>query len=79
MGGEICHRRGKERGPWYEIKCVRETIIDKEANGKDASFERGLLESWSKYPGWEAARTALDTLGKSKSKRFSAAGNVLHP
>lgn len=59
MGGEVCKIKGRERGPWYEIKCVRETIKLKEASGEDASFERGLLKSWSKYEGWEDAGKKL--------------------
>ena len=59
MGGEVCKHKGSERGPWYEIKCVRETITLKEAKGQDATFERGLLKSWSKYPGWEDAASAI--------------------
>jgi len=55
MGGEICYQKGRERGPWFEIKCVREIIISKEAKGKDVSFERELLKSWSRYEGWEDA------------------------
>lgn len=59
MGGEVCYKRGRERGPWYEINCVRETIVNKEARGEDASFERGLLKSWSKFPGWKDAKKPL--------------------
>ena len=58
MGG-ACHHKGRERGPWYEIKCVREVIFEKEANGEDTSFERGLLKDWKKYPGWEDAGKPL--------------------
>ncbi len=56
MGGEICYQKGKERGPWFEIKCVRETIMSKEAKGEDATFERNLLKAWSEYKGYESAR-----------------------
>jgi len=59
MGGEVCRHKGKERGPWYEIKSVMAIIISKEAKGHDASFERGLLKSWSKYPGWKDAANAI--------------------
>ena len=59
MGGEISHQKGKERGPWFEIQCVREIIISKEAKGEDTSFERKLLKSWGRYKGWESARKAL--------------------
>lgn len=64
MGGEICYQKGRERGPWYEIKTVVDIIILKEANGKDATFERKLLKSWAKYQGYESAGEALRTLGK---------------
>ena len=26
MGGEVCKRKGYERGPWYEIKNVADVI-----------------------------------------------------
>ena len=35
-----------ERGVWYELKCVRENIAIKEAQGKDASFEQELYRVW---------------------------------
>jgi len=38
-----------------QIKGVRDVIKGKEARGEDASFERRLLKSWSKYEGWEEA------------------------
>ena len=66
MGGGICHQKGKERGAWFEIQCVKNDILSKEAKGEDASFERSLLKSWAKYPGWEDAQNALSSLGKSK-------------
>ena len=72
MGGGVCHQKNKERGAWYEIECVKQDIIAKEADGEDASFERSLLRAWSKYPGWEDASVALDAIGtrkKSKSRR----------
>lgn len=77
MGGEVCYQAGKERGPWYEIKCIKENINSKESRNEDASFERGLLESWGKYPGWETAKDALRTLGKSKSGGVKALGGSL--
>ena len=62
MGGEVCYQKGKERGPWFEIKCVADTIRAKEAKGQDASFERVLLKSWSRYEGYEGAKEALSAL-----------------
>jgi len=55
MGRQDCRKKYFETGNWFQIKCVREDIISKEAKGIDASFERGLLKSWAKYPGWEDA------------------------
>ena len=55
MGGEVCYRKGYERGPWYEIKCIKEIIVNKKARGEDAKFEESLLRSWSKYPGYKDA------------------------
>lgn len=55
MGRMNCHKKHEETGNWYQIKCIRADILYKESNGMDASFERSLLKSWSKYPGWEEA------------------------
>lgn len=68
MAGGVCYKKGKEQGSWFEIKCVKDTILLKEANGEDASYERSLLKSWSKYPGWKNAGVVLGTLSKSKSR-----------
>ena len=59
MGGEVCYRKGGERGPWYAIECVRRDILSKEDRGINATFERCLLKSWSEYPGWEGAGKPL--------------------
>lgn len=59
MSVRVCYQKHHEQGTWYEIKCVKEVIIAKELKGKDASFERGLLKSWAKYPGYEKAKEAL--------------------
>jgi len=60
MRGAPCYQKGKEHGPWYEIKCTADVIRSKEARGEDASFERELLRSWAKYPSWEDAGNALN-------------------
>ena len=65
MGGEVNHRKGHERGLWYEIQCIADTIKSKEAKGKDASFERDLLRSWAKYEGCERAKEALASCGSA--------------
>lgn len=59
MGGELNFRKGYKRGPGFEIQCVREIIASKESEGQEATFERELLKSWSKYPGYEKAKEAL--------------------
>ena len=63
-----CHREGYEQGPWYEIKCTQEVIRSVEARGRDASFEREILRSWSKYPGYGGAKGALASLGSGNQK-----------
>jgi len=68
MGGEVCYQKGKERGPWFEIKCVKEIILSKEIKGEDATFERNLLRSWSEYPGWGNAEMPPRNATKSKIK-----------
>ncbi len=65
MGGN-CHQKGKERGYWFEVQCVKNDIISKESRGEDASFERNLLKSWGKYPGWESA---LEMLPRKRRNR----------
>ena len=54
--------------PLLEIETIRKIIVEREKRGEEAYFERSLLKSWSKYPGYETARDALRTLGKSKSR-----------
>jgi len=58
MGG-VSKQKGRQRGVAYDIKCVADAIKAKEAVGQDASFERGLLRSWSKHEGYEGAKEAL--------------------
>ena len=58
----VAKKSGKEQGAWYEIKVVTDIIKLKEAQGKDASFERGLLRAWSKHKGYELAKQALAEL-----------------
>jgi len=60
MSGGSCHQKGRERGPWFEIECVKKDIISKEAKGIDTSFEKGLLKSWVKYPGYKNALTPVE-------------------
>jgi len=77
MGGD-CHRKGYERGAWYEILCLKNNIISKESKGETDTFGRVLLKSWSHYPGFERAKQALAECdravagrhGKSKSRGF---------
>ena len=56
MGDKVSHKKNEEKGNWYQIKCVKDVVTNKEARREDASFERELLMSWSKYKGWEDAR-----------------------
>lgn len=58
----VCYTKGKERGAWFEIKCIADIVRSKESKGKDASFERDLLKSWSKYRGYEDAKGVLTSL-----------------
>ena len=53
MGGEVCKTKGKERGPWYEVKTVYDVIISMEKQGNNASFERGLLKAWKHNPSYK--------------------------
>ena len=77
MGG-ICRTKYKERGAWFEIKCVKNDIISKEAKGVDASFERKLLRAWAKVPGYESAQDELGSLKKSKSEGLKGGKGLQH-
>ena len=48
-----------------QIKSIVDIIRIKEAQGHDASYERGLLKIWSKVEGYEAAEQALADLQTS--------------
>ena len=63
MGG-ISRRKGKEAGAIFEINAVANTIKLMEAQGKDTTFERNLLKSWSRYKGYELAKQVLANLQK---------------
>ena len=60
---KIKHR---EKGASFEINAVADIIKIREAQGKDATFERDLLKHWSKHKGYESAKKVLDKLGGSK-------------
>ena len=59
MGDKASHKKGEEKGIWYQIKCTKDVVRNKEARGEDASFEKNLLKSWGEHPGWEDARKCL--------------------
>lgn len=47
-GGGNCFRPGEERGPWFELKCIRENIDCRAAEGDPAEYERRLYLYWIK-------------------------------
>lgn len=53
MGGEVCYRQGYERGPWFEMFCLRRIIAHLVITGKDADFEKELLAAWQKIPEYQ--------------------------
>jgi len=63
--GGICYRKGKERGAWYEIECMKQSIIGREAGGQRDNFGRDLLKAWSEYPGYEGAEEALNACNRA--------------
>ena len=71
MGDKESHKKGEEKGNWYQIKCVKEVIAHKEARGEDTRFEKELLESWARYLGWEEAGAPLSVSEKSTPRHFS--------
>jgi len=64
LDDDIGKHRNVKRGPQYEIACIKNVIVDKEARGMDASYERELLKAWAKHPGYEGAKQALASCGK---------------
>ena len=40
--------KGKEKGLWYEVKILKETIALRKKLGKDTKFEEKLLKEWRK-------------------------------
>lgn len=63
MTGGRCYKRGSERGAWYELKCLHETIAALEASGGDAGWERQLLAAWLKVPEYSAGEKELRGMG----------------
>ena len=54
----ICYAKNRERGLWFEIKCLEENIALKERMGKDTSFEKSILKSYRQYSEREYALTS---------------------
>jgi len=54
----------KQKGAEYDIQSIAGIIMGKEKRGLDATFERDLLKSWAKYPGYESAKGVLEKLPK---------------
>lgn len=73
MNKMVCYRAGKERGAWYELKCLRAVIEGKEARGESATFERGLYKAWLKTP--EYAKADKENRGKGIYGTLSLVGN----
>lgn len=49
------YRKGYEKGAWFELKSIRETIAGKEAKGENAAKEWELYRAWIKDPGYAKA------------------------
>lgn len=54
-----CYQKGKERGLWFEIKCIEENIATREKLGKDTSFEKPLLKSFKRHSERDYALTSI--------------------
>lgn len=50
----------KQRGIEFDIKSV--AAIARGGNEKEAQFAKDLLKMWSKVPGYEGAKKALEEL-----------------
>jgi hypothetical protein len=57
-----CYRPGYERGPWHELRVLREHIAGREARGEDVTWYKDIYFSWLKYP--EYARADQENIGK---------------
>lgn len=44
----VSYRKGYERGMWYEIKTLEDTIKLKQEMGKNTDFEKGILKSYKR-------------------------------
>jgi len=44
----VCKIKGRERGLWFEIKCLKENIEIRKKLGKPTKFEEGILEAFQK-------------------------------
>ena len=75
MGDKLSHKKGEEKGNFYQIKCIKDVVRNKEARGEDASFERNLLKHWSKYKGWESASLSVANKPKSSGIESLISGN----
>jgi len=65
-----CYRKNFERGLWYEIKCIENTIRRKLARGADASFEQDILTGYRHY----AKVSGYKSKALDKDYHFNAAG-----
>lgn len=58
----ICYQKGKERGLWYEIKCIEDVVANKKARGDNAPFEKRLLKSYGQYSEADYSQCQLDSM-----------------
>ena len=58
--GRVCHKKGDERGLWFERQHLEEVIKNKTERGKDCRFEKALLKSWVKWTETEYSRDSRE-------------------
>ncbi len=69
----VCYKAGRETGAWYELKCIRAVITNKEARGESATFERELYKAWLKHP--EFAKAEKENLDRGLYKPLVVVGD----
>ena len=45
----VCYQKNKEKGLWFEIKCLEELIASMAVPEKEKVFAKKLLRSYKKY------------------------------
>jgi len=58
----LCKIKWHETGIWFEIKCIKDVVRNKEARNEDASFGKMLLKSFGKYSEADYDQRPIDSM-----------------